>query len=60
MHVGYSWVPALLMQVSNNFITKEEGAKFPSYFWILVDVLMVTVCGFEGATGEHHNIHTTL
>ena len=58
---GYSWIPALLMQLSNVFINKAATNKFLSYFWILVDVMMVTVCGFEGLTGEeHHNIRTTL
>jgi hypothetical protein len=58
---GYSWIPALLMQLSNVFINKAATNKFLSYFWILVDIMMVTVCGFEGLTGnEHHNIQTTI
>jgi hypothetical protein len=49
------------MQLSNVFINKAATNKFLSYFWILVDIMMVTVCGFEGLTGnEHHNIQTTI
>lgn len=48
---GLSWIPALLMQLSNNFITKENESlgvsKFPSLIWTLVDAIVVVTCGFQ-------------
>jgi hypothetical protein len=47
---GYGWIPALLLQISNNFITKENDElnipKLPSYLWMLVDAIVVITCGF--------------
>lgn len=47
---GYGWIPALLLQISNNFVTKENDEfnipKLPSYLWMLVDAIVVVTCGF--------------
>jgi len=48
------------MQIDNNFISKPDNiAKAPSYLWLLVDVIMVAVCGFD-KSGEHREIHSAL
>lgn len=48
---GYGWIPALLLQISNNFVTKENDEfnvrKLPSYLWMLVDAVIVVTCGFS-------------
>ena len=47
---GYGWIPVLLLQISNNFITKENDEfnipKLPSYLWMLLDAIVVITCGF--------------
>ena len=47
MFIGYAWIPALIMQIDNNFISKTDLAKAPSYSWLFVDILMVAVCGLQ-------------
>jgi hypothetical protein len=60
---GYGWIPALLLQISNNFVTKENDEfnvrKLPSYLWMLIDAIVVVTCGFSKGL-EHPDIHSTL
>jgi hypothetical protein len=44
---GYSWIPALLMQIDSNFISKTDHNKALSYAWLIVDAIMVLVCGVQ-------------
>lgn len=44
---GYSWIPALIMQIEANFFSDEEFAKGPSMVWLLIDAIVVVTCGVK-------------
>lgn len=36
-----------MMQIENNFISKTDHTKALSYAWLLVDIIVVSVCGLQ-------------